>query len=157
MVDSLVESLCDDIFKKTLAPLDQVLKDAEMSKNDINDIVLVGGSTRIPRVQELLSNYFNGKELNKSINPDEAVAYGAAIQANILSVESDKKTENILLIDITSMSVGIEIAGGVYKIMIPKNTALPCSKEEIFTTSTDMQPSVTIKVFDPLVSHLRVC
>ena len=151
------ESLCDDIFKKTLAPLDQVLKDAEMSKNDINDIVLVGGSTRIPRVQELLSNYFNGKELNKSINPDEAVAYGAAVQAAILSGNGDEKLDGLLLLDVTPLSLGIETAGEVMTVLIPRGLTVPSKKTQTFSTASDNQPGCSICVYEGERKFTRDC
>ncbi len=129
------DSLCDEIFKRTLEPLDQVLKDANMQRSDINDVVLVGGSTRIPRIQELLSQYFGGKELNKSINPDEAVAYGAAVQAAILSGNSDDKLDSLLLLDVTSLSLGVETAGEIMTVLIPRGTTLPTKKTQVFSTA----------------------
>jgi L1 cell adhesion molecule like protein len=151
------ESLCDKIFKDTLAPLDQVLKDANMSKNDINDIVLVGGSTRIPRIQELLSQYFGGKELNKSINPDEAVAYGAAVQAAILSGNGDDKLDGLLLLDVTSLSLGVETAGEVMTVLIPRGSTLPAKKTQTFSTASDNQPGCTICVYEGERKFTRDC
>jgi len=143
-----LESLCSDIFNRILNPIDLVIKDADINKNDIEEIILVGGTTRIPKIQELLSNYFNGKELNKSINPDEAVAYGASIQAAILSGVKDDKLDNLILLDVCPLSLGIETAGGVMKVLIPRGTQLPTKKTQIFSTATDNQPAVTIQVFE---------
>jgi L1 cell adhesion molecule like protein len=143
-----LESLCSDIFNRILNPIDLVIKDADINKNNIEEIILVGGTTRIPKIQELLSNYFNGKELNKSINPDEAVAYGASIQAAILSGIKDDKLNNLILLDVCPLSLGIETAGGVMKVLIPRGTQLPTKKTQIFSTATDNQPAVTIQVFE---------
>lgn len=143
-----LESLCSEIFNRILNPIDLVIKDADINKSDIEEIILVGGTTRIPKIQELLSNYFNGKELNKSINPDEAVAYGASIQAAILSGIKDDKLDNLILLDVCPLSLGIETAGGVMKVLIPRGTQLPIKKTQIFSTATDNQPAVTIQVFE---------
>ncbi len=142
------ESLCMSFFQKALEPLDTVLKDAKMSKNDIDEIVLVGGTTRIPKIQEMLSNYFNGKELNKSINPDEAVAVGAAIQAAILSGNTDEKLDSLLLLDIVPLSLGVETAGSIMTVLIPRGTTVPAKKTQVFSTGADNQPGCTICVFE---------
>ncbi len=142
------EELNAGVFKRSLAPIDQVLRDAKMSKSDIDEIVLVGGSTRIPKVQQMLSEYFNGKELNKSINPDEAVAYGAAVQAAILGGSKDEKLSEILLIDVCPLSLGLETAGGVMTVLIPRNTKIPAKKMQTFSTFSDNQPAVSVQVFE---------
>jgi len=121
-------------FRKCLEPVAQVLKDAKLDKNQVQDIVLVGGSTRIPKVQSLLSQFFNGRTLNKGINPDEAVAYGAAIQAAVLNKDSDEKLDKLLLLDVTPLSLGIETAGGVMTKLVEKNSTIPIKKNQIFTT-----------------------
>lgn len=140
------EELCSEEFRKCLEPLDRVLLDAKLSKNQIDDVVLVGGSTRIPKVQSLLENYF-GKKPKSEINPDEAVAYGAAVQAFILGGGKDKKTDGVILVDVVPLSLGIETAGNIMTKLIPRCTTIPTCKEEIFSTYADYQPAVTIRVF----------
>jgi len=140
------EELNIDLFRKTMRPVEQVLKDANVKKEAVDDIVLVGGSTRIPKVQELLKDFFGGKELAKGINPDEAVAYGAAVQAGILSGEEN--LGDIVLLDVCPLTVGIETTGGVFTKIIPRNTAIPTKKSQIFSTAADNQPTVLIQVFE---------
>jgi heat shock protein 5 len=140
------EELNMDLFRKTMKPVEQVLKDAGVKKEDINDIVLVGGSTRIPKVQQLLKEYFGGKEPSKGINPDEAVAYGAAVQGGILSGHED--SNGILLIDVCPLTLGIETTGGVMTKLIPRNSVVPTKKSQIFSTAVDNQPTVQIQVYE---------
>lgn len=142
------EEINATLFKSTIDPVEKVLKDAKFPREKVDDIVLVGGSTRIPKIQSLVSEYFGGRQLNKSINPDEAVAYGAAVQAAVLTGQTSEQTENLVLLDVTPLSLGVAMQGDVFGIVVPRNTTIPTNKSRTFTTVEDNQTTVTFPVYE---------
>jgi L1 cell adhesion molecule like protein len=142
------ENMCNDLFQKCMTPVSKVLSDSGISKNEVDEILLVGGSTRIPKIRSMISDMFNGKLLNHTVNPDEAVAYGAAVQANILSGNTSERLKDMVLVDVCSLTLGIETGGQIMTPMIPRNTTIPTKKTQVFSTHADNQPAVTLKVLE---------